>query len=44
MASAGAQPIMHQRKIATIRPDQPIPVANQRPQNHSATTAKKATR
>ena len=43
MASTGTHPTMARDAIATMTPDQASPVANQRPQNHSATTATKAT-
>ena len=44
MASGGDQPIMISAKTLTMTPDQPRPAANHRPQNHSAATARKATR
>ena len=43
ITSCGIQPTATTPAIAIMTPDQASPVANQRPQNHSATTAKNAT-
>ena len=43
MASTGVHPTTASEAIETMIPDQPRPVANHRPQNHSATTPRNAT-